>query len=94
MRRFIVDGSWTTASAIPTFRDDCGNQNHIVTVPESTNESENRIMNTLCRVWLNTRNAVLQNGFFFHLSLMDAATKVDINVKILLIGDSNVGKSW
>lgn len=27
-------------------------------------------------------------------SRMDPTTQVDINVKILLIGDSNVGKSW
>ena len=94
MCRFIVDGSWTTTHSIPTFRDDCGNNNHIVTVPESTNESVNRIISNLYRVWFNTRNAVLQSGFFFHFSLMDATTKVDINVKILLIGDSNVGKSW
>lgn len=27
-------------------------------------------------------------------TVMSSAEKVDMNVKILLIGDSNVGKSW
>ena len=38
---------------------------------------------------------ILTNKYtHFHLTTMSTPEKIDINVKILLIGDSNVGKSW
>lgn len=46
--RFIVDGNWCLSSSSPVFRDDCGYENHIISVPRSTNTSVSRVLSSVC----------------------------------------------
>ena len=46
-RRFIVDGEWKTCKQEAVYKDDGVNENHILTIPRSTNNSVSRVVMNL-----------------------------------------------
>ena len=47
MLRYLVDGRWCTNPLLTIYNDENHNENHIVSVPESTNISISRVINRL-----------------------------------------------
>lgn len=47
MHRFIVDGEWKTCTQEAVYKDDGVNENHILTIPRSTNISVSRVVMNL-----------------------------------------------
>ena len=47
MLRYLVDGRWCTNPLLTIYNDENNNENHIISVPESTNISISRVINRL-----------------------------------------------
>ena len=39
-----MDGEWKVSAELDVFKDDVGNENHIITVPKSTNCAITRVL--------------------------------------------------